>query len=135
MRHRAGELSHAGRCATMKESYLVVSGPYHDPPCLAAHQTGHFCAGPRLLIHLQRHTPMQQKGTISRRSVLRGAALAFTGARAGLAERKATAFALIGDRYHNSDYIRTALGKTLGKDLGVAVDFCDEVKMLRDEHL
>ena len=27
---------------------------------------------------------------------------------------KSTAFAVIGDRYHNSDYIRTALGKNLG---------------------
>ena len=48
---------------------------------------------------------------------------------------KGTAFALIGDRYHNSDYIRTGLGKTLGKDLGLSIDFCDEVKMLRAEHL
>src|SRR5262245_61453588 len=29
---------------------------------------------------------------------------------------KATAFALIGDRYHNSDYIRTGLGRTIGRD-------------------
>ena len=36
---------------------------------------------------------------------------------------KSTAFALIGDRYHNSDYIRTALGKTLGKNMGLAIDF------------
>jgi hypothetical protein len=48
---------------------------------------------------------------------------------------KGTAFALIGDRYHNSDYIRTGLGKTLGKDLGVSIDFCDEVKRLDAEEL
>ena len=47
----------------------------------------------------------------------------------------ATAFALIGDRYHNSDYIRTALGKTLGKDLGISIDFCDEVKELNAQTL
>ena len=29
------------------------------------------------------------------------------------AAKKATAFALIGDRYHNSDYIRTALTRTI----------------------
>lgn len=43
---------------------------------------------------------------------------------------KATAFALIGDRYHNSDYIRVGLGKTLGADLGIAIDFCDETREL-----
>lgn len=46
------------------------------------------------------------------------------------AAEKPTAFALIGDRYHNSDYIRTGLGKTIAKDLGIAVDFCDEVTQL-----
>ena len=51
------------------------------------------------------------------------------------AREKGTAFALIGDRYHNSDYIRTGLGKTLGKDLGISIDFCDEVKMLDAETL
>jgi len=48
---------------------------------------------------------------------------------------KATAFALIGDRYHNSDYIRIALGKTIGKDAGVSIDFYDEVKFLDAEGL
>jgi hypothetical protein len=45
---------------------------------------------------------------------------------------KATGFALIGDRYHNSDYIRTGLRQTLS---GVSIDFCDEVQMLHAEHL
>src|ERR1700681_1792574 len=48
---------------------------------------------------------------------------------------KATAFALIGDRYHNSDYIRIGLGKTLGKDLGLSIDFRDEVGLLDAETL
>jgi len=52
-----------------------------------------------------------------------------------LAHQKGTAFALIGDRYHNSDYIRTGLGKTLGKDAGIPIDFCDEVRMLSAETL
>ena len=43
---------------------------------------------------------------------------------------KSTVFALIGDRAHNSDYIRTALRKTLVRDLGVTIDFTDEVQML-----
>jgi hypothetical protein len=44
--------------------------------------------------------------------------------------KKVTALVIAGDRYHNSDYIRTALGKTLGKDLGVTMDFSDEVTLL-----
>ncbi len=42
------------------------------------------------------------------------------------AAKKATAFALIGDRYHNSDYIRTGLTRTVSKEMGVSVDFTDE---------
>ncbi|MGY8827439.1 MAG: ThuA domain-containing protein [Candidatus Latescibacterota bacterium] len=45
------------------------------------------------------------------------------------------AFALIGDRYHNADYIRTALGKTLVRELGLKIDFCDEVTRLNAETL
>ena len=48
---------------------------------------------------------------------------------------KAAAFALIGDRYHNSDYIRIGLGRTIGCEAGVSIDFCDEVKMLDAETL
>ena len=70
---------------------------------------------------------------LTRRGALRALA-GITGSLA-FAGQKATAFAVIGDRYHNSDYIRTGLGKTLGKDLGISIDFCDEVKMLRTEHL
>ena len=48
---------------------------------------------------------------------------------------KATAFALIGDRYHNSDYIRIALSKTLVGEAGVSIDFCDDVTRLDSEEL
>jgi type 1 glutamine amidotransferase len=48
---------------------------------------------------------------------------------------KSTAFALIGDRYHNSDYIRTALGKTLVRELGLTIDFSDNVQQLNAETL
>ena len=51
------------------------------------------------------------------------------------ARTKATAFALIGDRYHNSDYIRTALRRTNEREMDVSIDFCDEVKMLDAETL
>jgi hypothetical protein len=71
--------------------------------------------------------------TPSRRSIL--AALAGAAASAAPAAQKATAFALIGDRYHNSDYIRTGLNRTIGKELGVSIDFCDETKNLDAETL
>ena len=59
----------------------------------------------------------------TRRSLLRTmAALPAAKFAAGAAQKKATAFALVGDRYHNSDYIRTALTKTLVKDLGITTD-------------
>ena len=47
----------------------------------------------------------------------------------------ARAFALVGDRYHNSDYIRTGLKKTLVEELGLAIDFTDEVELLNGETL
>lgn len=48
---------------------------------------------------------------------------------------KSTAFALIGDRYHNSDYIRTGLSRTIAKEMNVSIDFCDETKNLNAETL
>ncbi len=51
------------------------------------------------------------------------------------ARTKATAFALIGDRYHNSDYIRVGLGRTLQQQAGISIDFCDETRMLSRETL
>ena len=66
--------------------------------------------------------------TITRRSAIRtaGQAASFgltltarlASAQSIYTKRSVTAFALAGDRYHNIDYIRTALGKTLVKDLG-----------------
>ena len=46
-----------------------------------------------------------------------------------------SAFALIGDRFHNSDYIRTGLGKTIGEDCGLDIEFCDQVERLNAETL
>lgn len=65
-------------------------------------------------------------------AALAGAALAPVRAKAA---RKATAFALIGDRYHNSDYIRTALTRTIAKQLDVTIDFTDETSLLNAETL
>ena len=73
---------------------------------------------------------------ISRRAALETAAGAlFAWGERLHAREKAMAFALIGDRYHNSDYIRIGLGRTIGREAGVSIDFCDEVKMLDAEAL
>ena len=56
-------------------------------------------------------------------------------AKAAAGKKKSTAFALIGDRYHNSDYVRVGLGRTIQKELGVSIDFCDETNMLNAETL
>src|SRR5437667_1754050 len=75
---------------------------------------------------------MTERRRVSRRTAL-GACIALV---PGLRARtKATAFALIGDRYHNSDYIRTGLRRTIEPEMDVTVDFCDEVKMLNAETL
>ena len=81
---------------------------------------------------------MLRNHTLTRRSMARaGAAGALAAIGAPLLSRyahaaraKADAFALVGDRYHNSDYIRTALGKTLVREAGLTVDFTDEVTLL-----
>jgi hypothetical protein len=77
---------------------------------------------------------MSRVQTLSRRTALVGAA-PFLFSRGLRARSKAAAFALIGDRYHNSDYIRIGLGRTIERELGVSIDFCDEVKMLDAETL
>lgn len=72
---------------------------------------------------------------LSRRSAITSLAGAALASSSGQGAQKATAFALIGDRYHNSDYIRTALSRTIGKEMGVTIDFCDETKNLNAETL
>jgi hypothetical protein len=52
-----------------------------------------------------------------------------------VASTKATAFALIGDESHNSDYIRSALNSTLVNDAGLSIDFTDEEKLLSYDNL
>ncbi len=57
----------------------------------------------------------------SRRSVLAALAAAAVSPVRAKAAKKATAFALIGDRYHNSDYIRTALTRTITREMDISV--------------
>src|SRR5262245_9447988 len=70
----------------------------------------------------------------TRRATLGVLAGATLGSRARAA-KKATAFALIGDRYHNSDYIRTALTRTIVREMDISVDFTDETSLLTRETL
>src|SRR3954471_15532322 len=72
---------------------------------------------------------------LTRRSVLATLAGAGLTAVRGRAAKKSTAFALIGDRYHNSDYIRIGLTRTIAKQLGVTIDFTDETSLLNAETL
>src|SRR5713226_10065971 len=78
---------------------------------------------------------MKNLANTTRRSALAAMAGAAVAVRPGRAAKKATAFALIGDRYHNSDYIRVGLSRTIAKQLDVSIDFCDETKMLTAEML
>lgn len=72
---------------------------------------------------------------VSRRFFLAAAAVAGPLSSRAQTAGKATAFALIGDRYHNSDYIRTALHRTMAKELGISIDFSDETNLLTAETL
>jgi hypothetical protein len=71
----------------------------------------------------------------TRRSALAALAGAALLPRTGKAAKKATAFALIGDRYHNSDYIRVGLTRTIAKEMDVSIDFTDETSLLNAETL
>jgi hypothetical protein len=72
---------------------------------------------------------------INRRSMLAALGATALAPFPGKAAKKATAFALIGDRYHNSDYIRIGLTRTIAQQLGVSVDFTDETSLLNAETL
>jgi hypothetical protein len=72
---------------------------------------------------------------ISRRSAIGMVAGIALAPRVGRSAEKGSAYGLIGDRHHNSDYIRTALNRTIQSDLGVNIDFCDETKNLTAETL
>jgi hypothetical protein len=73
--------------------------------------------------------------TTSRRSMLAALAAAAVSPASANAAKKATAFALIGDRYHNSDYMRTALTRTITREMDISVDFTDETSLLNADTL
>jgi type 1 glutamine amidotransferase len=61
--------------------------------------------------------------SFSRRRLLRGAAGAgLLGQAAGQAQKRPRALALIGDRYHNPDYIRVSLDR-LFREAGIPIDY------------
>jgi len=87
---------------------------------------------------------MHDEKRLSRRSAIRamgsvGAAsalgTAFGPARAAAAEGKMDVFALVGDRFHNFDYIRTALHRTLVKEAGRTVTFTPDYTLLTLDNL
>lgn len=87
---------------------------------------------------------MKITGTISRRSAIQRIATIGSTAAVGSAlfssctgaiSKKATVFALIGDRWHNPDYIRTALTRTFVQESNISIDFTSEVIHLSAEIL
>ena len=51
------------------------------------------------------------------------------------APKKAPIFALIGDHYHNSEYIRTMLNHDIVKNLGIPIKMTDDYTSLNAETL
>ena len=78
---------------------------------------------------------MKVLANTTRRSALAALAGAAVAVHPGRAAKKGTAFALIGDRYHNSDYIRIGLTRTIARQLEVSIDFTDETSLLNAETL
>jgi type 1 glutamine amidotransferase len=84
--------------------------------------------------------------SFSRRSLVRGAGTAAAAGLMGLSSSKAIsqsgehasgtarALALVGDRYHNPDYIRVALDKVF-KELGIEIDYTIQYQQLSRELL
>ena len=71
----------------------------------------------------------------TRRAAIAAIVAGASATRRARATEKAAAYGVIGDRYHNSDYIRTALNRTIQKELDVTIDFCDETRNLTAETL
>jgi len=81
---------------------------------------------------ISRRSAVRRIGSIGAVSALGAIVPARSATAAG---RKADAFALVGDRFHNYDYIRTALTRTLVKESGVTVTFTPDYTLLNLETL
>ena len=82
---------------------------------------------------------MKHKVKFSRRSAIRtigsiGAGCAMGNTlfpeRAEAAGKHTTAFALVGDRWHSFDYIRTAMTRTFVNESGISIDFTSDTTLL-----
>ena len=82
---------------------------------------------------ISRRSIIHNAGSILMASVL--GTILFSKKTGAAPNKKAAAFALIGDRWHNPDYIRTALTKTLIEGIGLSIDFTNEVTDLSAERL
>ncbi|MFC1650713.1 ThuA domain-containing protein [Candidatus Latescibacterota bacterium] len=82
---------------------------------------------------------MKWRNLFSRRKALRMLGLGgFSAAGASVvnaSSKKADAFALVGDRWHNQDLIKTALNRTLAGGTGLTIDYSSEVADLNAETL
>ncbi|MBT4483719.1 MAG: hypothetical protein HOC71_08590, partial [Candidatus Latescibacteria bacterium] len=87
---------------------------------------------------------MEHKRTLSRRKAFMkigslgavcSATSAFSPTGAEARVRKATAFALVGDRWHSFDYIRTAMSRTFVKESGISIDFTSDTSLLTKKTL
>ena len=81
---------------------------------------------------LSRRSAIRRVGSIGAASVLGAMGVR---ARASSAAGKADIFALVGDRWHNFDYIRTALTRTLVRESGASITFTPDNTLLTGEML
>ena len=80
-------------------------------------------------------TLLQKMNEPTIRTTNRSRETTYLRSRPGAAATTATAFALCGDESHNSDYIQTALTRTLVEGAGLSIDFTDQEKLLTYENL
>jgi type 1 glutamine amidotransferase len=67
-------------------------------------------------------TSLSRRALVQNAGILAGAGLLGLGAGAAVEPKSPRALALIGDRYHNPDYIRVSLDKVF-QDLGISIDY------------
>jgi type 1 glutamine amidotransferase len=82
--------------------------------------------------HVTRRSAIRALGSIGAASAL---APGFASKASAASPGKSDAFALVGDRFHSYDYIRTALHRTLVKESGVSVTFTPDYTLLTLETL
>ena len=80
-------------------------------------------------------TLLQKMNEPTIRTTNRSRETTYLRSRPGAAATTATAFALCGDESHNSDYIQTALTRTLVEGAGLSIDFTDQENLLTYENL